>query len=78
MAAECATGPNLAQSNRWFRLTPVNGSYANGTWTPSDNASLTGSWAPWLVPPVMATARALNRRVLPGPPFLLFLTAWQI
>jgi hypothetical protein len=26
---------------------------------------LTGSWAPWLVPPVMATARALND---PGPP----------
>jgi hypothetical protein len=37
---------------------------------------LTSSFAPWLVPPVMATARALNRRTLPPAATVLGLTAW--
>ncbi|MCU7723216.1 hypothetical protein ODJ79_05795 [Actinoplanes sp. KI2] len=37
---------------------------------------LSGSVAPWLVPPVMATARALNGRHLPSPDRLAFLTGW--
>ncbi|MBU2668624.1 hypothetical protein KOI35_34465 [Actinoplanes bogorensis] len=37
---------------------------------------LQGSVAPWLVPPVMATARALSGRELPGAPALALLTGW--
>jgi hypothetical protein len=37
---------------------------------------LTGSVAPWLVPPVMATARALSGRHLPSLDRLVLLTAW--
>lgn len=37
---------------------------------------LSGSVAPWLVPPVMATARALNGRYLPTAGRLAFLTGW--
>jgi hypothetical protein len=37
---------------------------------------LSGSIAPWLVPPVMATARALNGRHLPSADRLVFLTGW--
>jgi hypothetical protein len=37
---------------------------------------LSGSIAPWLVPPVMATARALNGRHLPSAERLTLLTAW--
>ncbi|MFG1607411.1 hypothetical protein [Actinoplanes sp. NPDC049265] len=37
---------------------------------------LSGSIAPWLVPPVMATARALNADTLPAASRFLFLTAW--
>jgi hypothetical protein len=37
---------------------------------------LSGSIAPWLVPPVMATARALNGKYLPTADRLAFLTGW--
>ena len=37
---------------------------------------LSGSLAPWLVPPVMATARALNGRYLPSAGRIVFLTGW--
>jgi hypothetical protein len=37
---------------------------------------LSGSIAPWLVPPVMATARALNAGPLPSGGTFLLLTAW--
>lgn len=37
---------------------------------------LTGSFAPWLVPPVMATARALSRQTLPPGGTFLLLTGW--
>jgi hypothetical protein len=37
---------------------------------------LDGSVAPWAVPPVMATARALNERDLPSAATLLLLTCW--
>jgi len=37
---------------------------------------LKGSIAPWLVPPVMATARALNADPLPSSGTFLLLTAW--
>jgi hypothetical protein len=37
---------------------------------------LSGSIAPWLVPPVMATARALNAHTLPGASRFVALTAW--
>jgi hypothetical protein len=39
---------------------------------------LTGSWAPWLVPPVMATARALNDPGLPPAGTLTLLIAWAV
>ncbi|WP_433300606.1 hypothetical protein ACQP2F_03645 [Actinoplanes sp. CA-030573] len=39
---------------------------------------LSGSYAPWLVPPVMATARALNREGLPSAATMLGLTAWAV
>jgi hypothetical protein len=37
---------------------------------------LRGSWAPWLVPPVMATARDLNASTLPSGGTFVLLTAW--
>jgi hypothetical protein len=37
---------------------------------------LTGSIAPWLVPPVMATARALSRRTFPSAGSLALLITW--
>jgi HAMP domain-containing protein len=37
---------------------------------------LSGSFAPWLVPPVMATARELNEPGVPPAGTLLLLTAW--
>jgi len=37
---------------------------------------LTGSFAPWLVPPVMATARALNDPAVPPAGELALLTGW--
>jgi hypothetical protein len=37
---------------------------------------LRGSWAPWLVPPVMAMARDLNGSALPSNGTLLVLTGW--
>jgi len=37
---------------------------------------LTGSWAPFLVPPVMATARALNGDRIPAAGTLLLLAGW--
>jgi hypothetical protein len=39
---------------------------------------LKGSIAPWLVPPVLATARALNGDALPDPARLGLLTAWAL
>jgi hypothetical protein len=39
---------------------------------------LSGSIAPWLVPPVMATARALGGRVAPTAGTLVLLTAWTV
>jgi hypothetical protein len=39
---------------------------------------LQGSWAPWLVPPVMATARALNDPGPPPPGTLTLLIAWAV
>jgi hypothetical protein len=39
---------------------------------------LTGSWAPWLVPPVMATARALNARGTPSAGTLGRLIGWAL
>jgi hypothetical protein len=39
---------------------------------------LQGAWVSWLVPPVMATARALNRTDLPGPAGALGLTGWAL
>lgn len=37
---------------------------------------LNGSFAPWLVPPIMATARALNDPVVPPAATMIGLTAW--
>jgi hypothetical protein len=37
---------------------------------------LKGSWAPWLVPPVMATARALNDPGIPPAGILIRLIVW--
>jgi hypothetical protein len=39
---------------------------------------LSGSITPWLVPPVMATARALAGRVAPTAGTLVLLTAWTV
>ncbi|MEU4621726.1 hypothetical protein AB0G04_17330 [Actinoplanes sp. NPDC023801] len=39
---------------------------------------LSGSIAPWLVPPVMATARALGGRVAPTTGTLVLLTGWTL
>jgi hypothetical protein len=39
---------------------------------------LKGSWAPWLVPPVMATARALNDPGTPPVGTLTLLIAWAV
>jgi hypothetical protein len=39
---------------------------------------LTSSWAPWLVPPVMATARALNGRRPPSADALGRLISWAL
>ncbi|MEV6844824.1 hypothetical protein [Actinoplanes sp. NPDC051411] len=39
---------------------------------------LKGSWAPWLVPPVMATARALNDSGTPPAGTLTRLIAWAV
>jgi hypothetical protein len=39
---------------------------------------LHGSWAPWLVPPVMATARALNARGTPSAAALIRLIVWAM
>jgi hypothetical protein len=39
---------------------------------------LKGSWAPWLVPPVMATARALNDPGTPPAGTLTVLIAWAL
>jgi hypothetical protein len=39
---------------------------------------LKGSWAPWLVPPVMATARALNDSGTPPLGTLTLLIAWAV
>jgi hypothetical protein len=39
---------------------------------------LTGSWAPWLVPPVMATARVLNDPGTPSAGTLSLLTGWAL
>jgi hypothetical protein len=39
---------------------------------------LSGSIAPWLVPPVMAMARSLNARALPGAGTLLQLSGWAL
>ncbi|BCJ44275.1 hypothetical protein GCM10010168_10880 [Actinoplanes ianthinogenes] len=39
---------------------------------------LTSSFAPWLVPPVMATARALNAGATPATGTLVQLTAWSL
>jgi hypothetical protein len=39
---------------------------------------LSGSIAPWLVPPVMATARALSRSVLPSATVFVQLGAWAV
>jgi len=39
---------------------------------------LTGSVAPWAVPPVMATARALTERPLPGSSRFVLLTGWTV
>jgi hypothetical protein len=39
---------------------------------------LHGSWAPWLVPPVMDTARILNQPGTPGPATLTLLIAWAL
>jgi hypothetical protein len=39
---------------------------------------LSGSWAPWLVPPVMATARALNDAGTPPAGTLTLLVAWAV
>jgi hypothetical protein len=39
---------------------------------------LQGSVAPWLVPPVMATARVLAKRAAPTVPTLLLLTSWAV
>lgn len=39
---------------------------------------LKGSVAPWLVPPVMAMARALNDRAVPPAATLALLTAWAL
>lgn len=39
---------------------------------------LKGSWAPWLVPPVMATARALNDPGTPPAGTLTLLIAWAL
>ena len=39
---------------------------------------LRGSIAPWLVPPVMATARELNARALPSGSTVGLLTAWAV
>jgi hypothetical protein len=39
---------------------------------------LKGSWAPWLVPPVMATARALNDPGTPPAGTLTVLVAWAV
>ncbi len=39
---------------------------------------LSGSIAPWLVPPVMATARSLSRPTLPAAGSLLLLSVWAL
>jgi len=39
---------------------------------------LRGSWAPWLVPPVMAMARDLNASALPSAGTFLLLTGWAV
>jgi hypothetical protein len=39
---------------------------------------LQNSFAPWLVPPVLAVARALNEPALPAPVDLLGLTGWAL
>jgi hypothetical protein len=39
---------------------------------------LTGSFAPWLVPPVMATARHLNGDTVPSAATLLLLCVWAL
>ena len=39
---------------------------------------LSGSFAPWLVPPVMATARALTAAPLPSGGTFWLLTAWAL
>jgi hypothetical protein len=39
---------------------------------------LRGSWAPWLVPPVMAMARDLNASALPSRGTFLVLTSWAM
>jgi hypothetical protein len=39
---------------------------------------LSGSIAPWLVPPVMATARSLNRPALPAGGTVLLLSGWAV
>ena len=39
---------------------------------------LRGSWAPWLVPPVMAMARDLNASTLPPGGTFLVLTGWAV
>ena len=39
---------------------------------------LSGSWLPWAVPPVMATARALTRVPLPGAGTFGLLVGWAL
>ena len=39
---------------------------------------LSGSFAPWLVPPVMATARELNGDTVPPPANLLLVSVWAV
>jgi hypothetical protein len=39
---------------------------------------LSGSIAPWLVPPLMATARALNQRTLPSTVTFWLLSGWAV
>jgi hypothetical protein len=39
---------------------------------------LRGSWAPWLVPPVMAMARDLNASTLPPRSTFLVLIGWAV
>jgi hypothetical protein len=62
----------------------VTGSIRNGVSVLTTGAvlvvvlGLSGSIAPWLVPPVMATARSLSRSTLPAAGTVLLLSAWAL